>query len=64
MSKLILYKAFGRYCITTEENYNSRIMDGTKVMRFSDGFTKEQAVSYVTNYGLATKEELIDRTGE
>ena len=64
MSKLVLYKAYGRYCITTEENYNSRIMDGTKVMRFSDDFTKEQAISYVTNYGLATKDELIDRTGE
>lgn len=64
MSKLILYKAFGRYCMTTEENYNRRIMDATKVMRFSDGFTKEQVISYITNYGLANKEELIDKTGE
>lgn len=50
--------------MTTEENYNRRIMDATKVMRFSDGFTKEQAISYITDYGLATKEELIDKTGE
>lgn len=62
--KVVLFKHFGKYAITSEENYNSQIMNGHTIVRFTDDCTKQEAIDTVVNWGIVTKDEILDMTGE
>lgn len=64
MSKTVLFKYFGKYAITSEENYNRQIMDGTSIVKFSEDCTKQEAIDTVVNWGIVKQVEIIDKTGE
>ena len=34
--KIVLYKYFGKYAVTTEENYNRRILDGNLIIKMPE----------------------------
>lgn len=61
---IVLYKEFGKYCITEAENYNAIIRDGNKVTKFNICNSAKEAIDTIVNYGIASEEEVINETGE
>jgi hypothetical protein len=63
--KVVLYKYFGKYVVTTEENYNRRILDGNLIIKMPDCCSKEDCINALVNSG-AVKDinNIIDKTGE
>ena len=64
MPKIILFVGVGRYCITTPENYDKRISDANGILKFPVNCTKQDAIDYILNSGMCSKEDIVDRTGE
>lgn len=63
-NKTVLFKYFGKYAITSEVNYNRRIMDGTCIVKFADNCTKQEAINTIVKWGIVKQEDIIDKTGE
>lgn len=64
MDKIVLFKEFGRYCITPENNYSTYIKDAHKVSKFPLDCPKEDVLIALDRWGIANKDEIIDKTGE
>ena len=64
MDKIILFKEFGRYCITREENYKQRVVDCNKVSKFPPNCSKYEVLKSIIDWGIASEDEIIDMTGE
>lgn len=59
MSKNIIYKQMDVLCITTEENYHTRIRDARKIQKM-DGFnTPEEVIEYYNRWFGTTDDDFI-----
>lgn len=63
-SKIVIFKEFNRYCITNEDNYHKFIRDANAISKFPPNCSKQEAVDALIRWGVATKEDIIDMTGE
>ena len=61
---LVLYKEFGKYCITESDNYNAMIRDNNRVTKFNMCNSAKEAIDTIIQYGIASEEEIINETGE
>lgn len=61
--KFVLYKQFGKYCITPESNYDNMYTDASKVTKLTCDCAKD-AVDTLIMYGVLSEEEIINKTGE
>ena len=43
---MVIYKANGVYCVTTEENYNARIANARAIHKMQDFNSAEEIVDY------------------
>ena len=66
MDKLVLYKEFSRYCITSEENYHAFIRNenASTMIKFPYDMDKQSVLETISRYNICKPEELIDKTGE
>lgn len=64
MPKIVLFKELGRYCITSEENYNAYARNASAISKFPVNCPKEDALNSLINWGVANAEDIIDKTGE
>lgn len=64
MPKIILFKELGRYCITSEENYNAYVRDASAVSKFPPDSVKSEVIDTLVRWGVTEREDLIDKTGE
>ena len=61
--KYVLYKQFGKYCVTPESNYDSLYTDANKITKI-DAECARDAIDTLVNYGYLSEEEIINMTGE
>ena len=62
--KMVIYKANGIYCVTTEENYNARIQDARAIHRMQDFNSAEEVIEYFCAYfGSKTEDFTIIEEG-
>ena len=62
MEPYVLYKSFGKYCITPYSNYGHYV-DANKVTKIEASSAKE-AIETLTGYGYLSKDEILNYTGE
>jgi hypothetical protein len=63
-TKLVIFKEFNRYCVTSEDNYNKFIRDEYAISKFPPFYSKQEAVDALIRWGIADKEDIVDMTGE
>ena len=61
---IVLYKELDTYYITSEDNYKSMIRDASKVTKMVDCDSASEAISALNRWGIASPEEIINKTGE
>lgn len=61
--KYVLYKQFGKYRVTPESNYDTSYTDVNKITKI-DAECARDAIDTLVNYGYASEDEIIDKTGE
>lgn len=54
---LVIYKGLAGFCVTTQDNYNSRIMNANKVTDCSDFENPEQIIEYYCKWFNAKRED-------
>lgn len=60
MEKYVIYKSFGTYHTTTEENYNARIQDVRKIYAWKGFETAQQIINYLaTHCGILYSQFII-----
>jgi hypothetical protein len=59
MEKYVVYKDLWGYKVTTETNYNSRIMDARKIIKLNDCENMADAVALVKMFSHVTDEQII-----
>ena len=64
MNKIVLFKEFGRYCITNENNYYATIRDANAISKFPVDCPKDEVIKSLLRWGIVNEEDLIDETGE
>lgn len=58
--KMVIYKALGVYCVTTEDNYNAHIQDARKIKRLDDFDNANEVVEYFcTHFGSKPEDFII-----
>lgn len=57
--KRVIYKSFGVYCVTTEENYNAPIQDANKICRMENFSNPEEIINYYCTYCGSKQEDFI-----
>ena len=57
--KYVIYKEFGEYNITTEENYNARIQDSNKVQSCKDFTNAKEIIECFVKYCGKNVEDFI-----
>lgn len=62
MTNYVLFKEFGKYCLTNEENYNRQIRNDCEVMKFTNVSSRYECL--LTLHKLGYKKSIIDKTGE
>ena len=48
--KMVIYKANGIYCVTTEENYNARIQNARAIHQMQDFNSAKEVIEYFCNH--------------
>lgn len=61
--KYVLYKSFGRYCVTPESNYDNLYTDAGKITKLTCDSARD-AIDTLVMYGVLSEEEIINKTGE
>jgi hypothetical protein len=61
--KFVLYKSFGKYCVTPESNYDNLYTDDSKITKLTCDSAKD-AIDTLVMYGVLSEEEIINKTGE
>lgn len=56
---LVIFKRFGTYCVTTEENYNTFISNERAIQRCPGFKTAQEVIDYYVKYGWAKPEDFI-----
>lgn len=59
MEKTIVFKHFGKWCATSESNYNAPIMDENKVAKLHGACTENDAVYALAKWGHIKRENII-----
>lgn len=57
--KIVIFKRFGEYCTTTEENYKSRIWNANRIQEWNDFSSPEEIIEYSIKYFKADKDDYI-----
>ena len=63
MTKYVIFKQFGKFRMTTEDNYNAQIMNENKVMDFEGFNTVEEVIDWCKQY-IIKEDRLIDKTSD
>lgn len=62
--KMVIYKANGIYCVTTEENYNARIQNARAIHQMQDFNSAKEVIEYFCNhFGSNTEDFTIIEEG-
>lgn len=61
--RFVLYKSFGKYCITPESNYDNLYTDESKITNLNCDSARD-AIDTLVMYGVLSEEEIINKTGE
>ena len=59
MSKLIIYKSLGTYCVTPEENYNAYIQDARAISKCPGFKSAQEVIDYYAKYNWAKPDDFI-----
>lgn len=62
--KIVIFKYFGTYAITTKSNYDSQISNGNLITKFHDAPCKQEVIDIIVNWGIAEIDDIVDMTGE
>ena len=57
--KLVIYKALGTICVTTEENYNARIQNARAIHKLDAFDSVEEVIAYYCNHFGSKVEDFI-----
>ena len=57
--KMVIYKAGGIYCVTSEENYNAQIQNARAIHKMLDFDSAEEIIEYYCTYFGSKAEDFI-----
>lgn len=59
MEKIVVFKRFGKWYVTTESNYNASIMDVNKVAKCCECYTEFDVIDALINWAHIKRENII-----